>query len=258
MLDQDAYASPAPPAGKAEAAERALRSAIVHCMLGPGERLSEAKLVKEFALGRGAVRAALSRLQAGGFVTSSARSGWRVAPISAGEIRETCAARRHLEPLLAGVALDEEARGRIAGFAEVHRVLAERPELGSDTITTIRRSERDILECLSARLGMATVSRWLTDLWDRSSRLVNFFEASGPARLRPTDMPSLVEAIASGRYDDAADAFVAANRALETFLFDRFVQSEASVAVRPKKGVARAERPIALPSDKQTGTTRSF
>lgn len=66
MLDNDAYASPTPAGGKGRSAERALRSAIVHCVLAPGERLSEARLAHEFALGRGAVRAALARLQAAG------------------------------------------------------------------------------------------------------------------------------------------------------------------------------------------------
>lgn len=80
MLDHDAYASPLPPQGKGEAAERALRSAIVHCVLAPAERLSEVELAREFGLGRGAVRAALARLQASGFVSSSARSGWSVTP----------------------------------------------------------------------------------------------------------------------------------------------------------------------------------
>ncbi|TRL31835.1 GntR family transcriptional regulator, partial [Rhizobium straminoryzae] len=94
MLDKDAYTSPLPIDGKGDLAEKTLRRAIVSCVLQPGERLSEASLVQEFALGRGAVRAALAQLKASGLVSSSPRSGWVVAPVSASEIRELCAARR--------------------------------------------------------------------------------------------------------------------------------------------------------------------
>ena len=229
MLDQDAYSSPLPPQGKGETAERALRSAIVHCVLTPGERLSEAELAREFGLGRGAVRAALARLQMGGFVSSTARSGWRVAPVSAAEIRELSAARRQLEPLLCGVSLDDAERVHLHSLAEMHMALVQRQELGGDMVPTIRRCERDILESLSARLGMPIIAGWLTDLWDRSIRLVNFFEAHTPVKQSPANRSRFVEALLDGRKADALGHLAAANTALETYLLDRFLESEAVV-----------------------------
>ena len=243
MLDQEGYTSPVPLHGKGEAAGRALRSAIVHCVLAPGERLSEAELAREFGLGRGAVRAALARLQASGFVSSTARSGWVVTPVSAAEIRELSAARRHLEPLLCSVTLDRDDHAQLRSLAEMHVALTHRQELGGDMVPTIRRCEREILECLAARLGMPVVAGWLTDLWDRSIRLVHFFEANTPSKLTPANRSRLVEALVDGRKADALSHLSSANTALETYLLDRFLESEAKVGTRPPRRGSTTEKP---------------
>lgn len=251
MLDNDAYASPAPTGGKGEAAERALRSAIVHCVLAPGERLSEARLAQEFALGRGAVRAALTRLQAAGFVSASARSGWSVSPISASEIREVVSARRRLEPLLGSVVVGEGDRVRLERLADMHVALAQRDDPGGDVLPTIRRYERDLLDLLADRLGMPVIAGWLRDLWDRSGRLVHFFEARGPARLAPADRPGLIRALIVGRHVEAAQEVTNAVAALETFLLARFLESEAAVG-KPAGRRAPLKKSSTAASSKQT------
>lgn len=257
MLDQGAYTSPVPLQSKGDAAERALRSAIVHCVLAPGERLSEAQLADEFGLGRGAVRAALVRLQASGFVTSAARSGWSVTPVSAAEIRELSAGRRHLEPLLCSVSLDAEDRAHLRSLAEMHTALTHRQELGGDMVPTIRRCEREILECLSARLGMPIIAGWLTDLWDRSVRLVNFFEATMPVKLIPANRSRFVEALVDGRKTDALNHLSSANTALETYLLDRFLESEAMVGNRRTRRLAEKDKPPARTATTSPSATRT-
>lgn len=250
MLDNDAYASPAPTGGKGQSAERALRSAIVHCVLAPGERLSEARLAQEFALGRGAVRAALARLQAAGFVSASARSGWSVSPISAGEIREVVTARRQLEQLLGTVSLGEGDQERLERLADMHAALMQRDDHGNDVLPTIRRYDRDLLELLASRLGMPIIAGWLGDLWDRSGRLVHFFEARGPARLTPPDRPRLIRALIAGRHVEAAEEVTNAVAALESFLLARFLESEAAVG-RPAGQRAPLKKSPTAPSSKQ-------
>ncbi len=257
MLDQGSYSSPLPPQGKGEAAERALRSAMVHCVLAPGERLSEVELAREFGLGRGAVRAALARLQGSGFVSSSARSGWAVTPVSAGEIRELSAARRHLEPLLCSVQLDDVERMHLRSLAEMHAALTHRQELGGDMVPTIRRCEREILESLSARLGMPIIAGWLTDLWDRSIRLVNFFEANAPVKLVPANRSRFVDAFIEGRKADALNHLTSANAALETYLLDRFLESEAMVGTRSTRRSTEKEKPLARTARKQASGLRT-
>lgn len=230
MLDNDAYSSPLPSAGKGFSAERALRSAIVHGVLKPGERLSEAALCAEFAIGRGAVRAALAQLQESGFVSSSARSGWQVTPVSAAEIRETVTARKRLEPLLATIALSDADRAHVAQLGDMYAALGLRAHQSSELSATRRRSERDMQELLAARLGMPTVAGWLTDLWDRSMRLVLFFEARSPSKLKPADRAGLAEALGHGDTALAEELIVGAIEELEGYLAARFLESGAVLA----------------------------
>ncbi|CUX70157.1 MULTISPECIES: GntR family transcriptional regulator [Agrobacterium] len=243
MLDRSSFALSPAASGKGELAERALRSAIVNCVMEPGERLSEVALVEEFALGRGAVRAALARLKSAGLVSSSARSGWAVMPISASEIRELSAARRHLEPLLSSVLLDEVALQRLVMLADTHLALTQRGDMNDDILPTIRRCEREILELLAERLGMPIVAGWLVDLWDRSVRLVNFFEKTGRVRLVPAGRSQLVHAIIDGRKAEALEHLAAANTSLETYLFDRFLESEAVVGGRGNRRTVAKDKP---------------
>jgi len=249
VLDQEAYNSPIAPQSKADAAEKALRDAIVHCVLEPAARLSEAELSSEFAFGRGAVRAALARLQAGGFVSSTARSGWHVTPVSAQEIREVSAARRQLEPLLCNVSLSPVDRATLHRLAEMQMALMQRHDLGHNSLSTIRRCERDMLQTLAARLTMPIVLGWLSDLWDRSVRLVNFFEASGSEKLVPASRWQFVEALIEGRRADASSHLAGANAALETYLLDRFLQSEAMVGAFPPARLAEKKNNVHSVSD---------
>lgn len=255
MLDNDAYAPPTRMAGKGHSAERTLRSAIVHGVLLPGQRLSEVGLAQEFAFGRGAVRAALARLQMGGFVSASARSGWSVAPISAGEIREVVSARRQLEPLLGSVILNEFDRGRLERLSDMHAALTQRDDHGGDVLSTIRRYDRDLLDFLVDRLAMPVVAGCLSDLWDRSDRLVLFFESRGSARLAPADMPRLVQELVAGRSAEAKAQVANAVDALESFLTTRFLESEATVGKPAGRRMSARQAPSTKPSKQTRSST---
>ena len=232
MLDREPYGlSPISPQGQSDAAESALRNAIVRCELEPGVRFSEVELCSKFAFGRGAIRAALSRLQGQSFVSSAARSGWLIAPISASEIREVSAGRRQLEPLLCNVVLTSGDRSSLHRLAEMQMALMQRYELEPNSLATIRRCERDILRSLATRMAMPTIGGWLETLWERSERLVNFFESTVAEKLKPAPRWLFVEALLTDRRADAASSLRDANQAIETFLLDRFLQSEAIVGV---------------------------
>ncbi|MFC0279747.1 GntR family transcriptional regulator [Falsigemmobacter intermedius] len=222
--------APASPAtGDSLQATRILRDAIVSCVLPPGARLSEVVLARDFDIGRGALRAALRALQESGLVSSSPRSGWRVTPVSAPEIREVCAARRHLEPILTTATLDELAREKLAALAGRHAALMQRFDDDPTGSAAIRAAEREIIESVAEALSMPMVQGWLNDLWDRSVRLVNFFEDTGPVRYTPAPRARLVQALTEGRRNEALEHLQAANRALETWLLERFLESGARV-----------------------------
>jgi hypothetical protein len=66
-------------------------------------------------------------------------------------------------------------------------------------------------------------------------RLVNFFEKTGRVKLIPANRSLLISAIIEGRKSEALDLFGAANTALETYLLDRFLESEAMVGAKPAR-----------------------
>lgn len=258
MLDSDAYSSPVPGLGKGLSAEQTLRSAIVHCVLKPGEVLSEARLCDEFAIGRGAVRMALQRLQASGLVTAAPRSGWQVAPVSAGEIREIVAGRRHLEAILAEVKLTEADQAHVAKLCDMYAALHGRSDPSLDLQGTLRRAERDLLSLLATRLNMPTVSGWLFDLWDRSARLVTFFEARSTAKLKGADRAALGACLLAGDSEGARAHFAAATDQLEAYLAARFLESSAilnePVTRRKRAARTKAETNEFQPNQERTRT----
>ena len=258
MLDNDAYSSPTHNPAKGLSAEQTLRSAIVHCVLKPGEILSEARLCDEFGIGRGAVRTALQRLQASGLVASAPRSGWSVSPVSATEIREVIAARRSLEGLLASANLTEVDQGHLARLGDIHAALHGRNDPHLDLQTTLRRAEREMLVLLATRLNMPTVSGWLLDLWDRSARLVTFFEARSTSKLKGTDRGALGACLLAGDREGAAVQILSAIDHLESYLAARFLESSAilgeQVRRREPAGKAKSRTTDTQPNPEQTRT----
>ncbi|WJH37910.1 GntR family transcriptional regulator (plasmid) [Aliirhizobium terrae] len=258
MLDNDAYSSPMPGLAKGLSAEQTLRSAIVHCVMSPGEILSEAKLCDEFAIGRGAVRTALQRLQASGLVSASARSGWQVSPISAAEIREVIAARRHLERLLANVTLSEPDQAHVSRLCDMYAALHGRSDPSLDLQGTLRRAERDLLVLLAGKLGMPTVAGWLIDLWDRSARLVTFFEGRSAAKFKGADRALLGAFLLAGDRDGAEAHLAQAIDQLEAYLAARFLESSAVLdepALRRKRAKkVTADKTEFQPNQERTRT----
>jgi DNA-binding GntR family transcriptional regulator len=258
MLDNDAYSSPTPGLAKGLSAEQTLRSAIVHCILAPGEILSEAKLCDEFAIGRGAVRTALQRLQASGLVSASARSGWQVSPVSAAEIREVIAARRHLERLLANVTLSEPDQIHVSRLCDMYTALHGRSDPSLDLQGTLRRAERDLLALLAGRLNMPTVAGWLLDLWDRSARLVTFFEGRSTVKFKGADRALLGAFLLAGDRDGAEAHLAQATDQLEAYLAARFLESSAVLdepALRRKRAKkVTTEKTEIQPNQERTRT----
>ncbi len=83
--------------GLAQAAWRMLRDDIIAGRLAPNARLRLSKLRERYGVGASPLREALSRLTADGFVVSTERRGFAVAPISLTEFRELTDLRKLLE-----------------------------------------------------------------------------------------------------------------------------------------------------------------
>lgn len=74
-----------------------LRADLLSCRLRPGDRLRINDLCVRLSVSLGAVREALSRLTADGFVVAEPQRGFRVAPISVEELRDLTTVRLQIE-----------------------------------------------------------------------------------------------------------------------------------------------------------------
>lgn len=74
-----------------------LRSDLLACRLRPGARLHIGELCQALSVNLSAVREALSRLTSEGLVVAEPQRGFRVAPISADELRDLTGVRAQIE-----------------------------------------------------------------------------------------------------------------------------------------------------------------
>ncbi len=82
-----------------------LRADLLACRLRPGARLKINELCQTLSVSLSAVREALSRLTSEGLVVAEPQRGFRVAPISAEELRDLTAVRAEIEGLCLGRAI---------------------------------------------------------------------------------------------------------------------------------------------------------
>lgn len=181
-------------------AVRRLRRAIVACELPPGDFVAEAALADRFALGRAAVRVALTELAVGKFVSRHARQGWRVAPVNGELSRDMLDARTRLEPALIDAPQDAATK---AALTEVAGILGT--VIGQDepqALAMARSAARRIRDILAAGAG-GFVRAWLVCAWDHGDRIVRWLDLAGHA-VPASDLRALVQAIRAG--DRAAAA----------------------------------------------------
>lgn len=163
-----------------ETAYEALRDAIVDGMLAPGEVLRDAQLCRWLALSRTPVRAALARLCDDGLVEMAPQRYTRVAPLTAGEVRDVLPVVAVLHGLATELAV---------------------PRLGADDLAALRReNERFVLAlrdgerdaalaaderfhlALVARCANREVARVVERLTPRLRRIERHLAAALPAR----------------------------------------------------------------------------
>lgn len=109
-----------------------LRDEIVDARLEPGARLRFDRLREEYGVGISPLREALTHLASEGLVVSEQRKGFRVAPVSADDLREIARLRSEFDALAVTESIshgDELWEGRVV--AAFH-ALSKRKKLGED------------------------------------------------------------------------------------------------------------------------------
>jgi DNA-binding GntR family transcriptional regulator len=168
-----------------EKAYRTLKQGILHGQLRRGERLSEARLMREFDIGRTPLREALNRLEREGLVVSQPNSGYSVANLDIDAVCDLLVVREGLDALAAEIAVEtatEDDMRRLAAVMEeiealdrVHErtpeVYAQELELGlkvHEVILDMTRNPalREITQRVydQLRLALWVEVRWI-DQW---------------------------------------------------------------------------------------------
>jgi DNA-binding GntR family transcriptional regulator len=223
MIDNSSLFSNAQPPGpktKSSVALQRLKHALLTCEIKPGAIFAEAEIEAHYRLSRAGVRAALASLAAHGLVTPQPRQGWRAAPITGAVIGDLISVRRQLEPTLAKRVLSDKDIEQLNALVMLHTALAERDD--AQARVTARVTDRQILNVLAGGAGLF-LRRWLTEMWDHTSRVVHFLDGGG-AHYRPLSREPLIAALKARTSKAAAKELERDIAYFETFVADALLQ----------------------------------
>jgi DNA-binding GntR family transcriptional regulator len=102
-----------------EKAVLTLKEAILQGSLRRGERLSEARLIQEFGIGRTPLREALNRLEREGLVVSQPNSGYSVANLDVDAVCDLLVVREGLDAMAAEIATETATDEELQALARV-------------------------------------------------------------------------------------------------------------------------------------------
>jgi len=201
MTSPSEQAKSAPATSSVDLVDR-VRLAIAHSELLPGQHLVETDLAAMFGASRGAVRSALTVLDADGLITRTPNRGARVRPISLAEAVEITELRAVIEGLCAAKAAQRATAQERADLRRVDDQMRAAVEAG-DSAAYSRLSENvhDNIRQIAAQASAIDV---LDRLRYRSVRY-QFSVARLPGRPRQgaEEHSAIVRAVVAGKPDDA-------------------------------------------------------
>ena len=186
-----------------------LREDILGGRLLPGEKLRLEHLTTRYGSGRTPLREACSRLVAEGLVLALEQRGFRVAPISPGDLRDLTLTRQRLE----SIALRESIlHGDPAWEARVRAALGaleKTPRSEGGTVSAKwEKGHRELHEALLSACRSPWLLRFHAILYDQSERYRRMSEVvRGPVRHVDKEHVELVRA-ALGRDPERAGALL--------------------------------------------------
>jgi DNA-binding GntR family transcriptional regulator len=153
-----------------------LRELILSLDIGPGERLTERWLERQFQSSRTPIRAALARLEGEGLVQREGRN-WIVAPIDLGEIEALAEFREPLEVSAARLACLRATEADLDAIAEMLNACQpqvpreEWHKVGTDFHVEIARLSGNpfLVRAIEGVMTRLSRARWL-EVWTESSR----------------------------------------------------------------------------------------
>jgi len=197
-----------------EVAYQRLRTDILWGRAAPGVPLRSADLQNTYKFGVSPLREALTRLTAEGLVTTEGQRGFRVAPISAGEVKDVLRSRLLIESealRLAIAAGDPDWESEV--LASFHRLSRAAPpdQPGAGAELWAKR-HWEFHRSLLAASGSPILIGYAAGLFDKAERY-RLLDVQAIARSnQPRDTASEHEIIMQAALNKDADAAVAALR----------------------------------------------
>jgi DNA-binding GntR family transcriptional regulator len=179
----------------AEDAYRAIRRLIVTVEIPPGGAFTEGELVDRIGIGKTPVREALLRLKTENLIIAQPRAGYRAAPVTLKDVRDTC---------------------RVLGYLEAQT--SEQAARGGGVHTLLHPLQTQVEESAAADDGGETTDGWIRADWRFHLALArshdNQVQADIMARLAESVLRFRYLALALGasgrllahRHDDLLDA----------------------------------------------------
>jgi DNA-binding GntR family transcriptional regulator len=140
---------------------RRLRADLLACRLMPGQKLKIEDLCERLGAGSSAVREALSRLAADGFVVLEPQRGFRVTPLSFAELRDLTEVRCQIESLCLRDAIEHgDIDWETGVIAALHR-MSRTPERAPDDPKRYNDAFAAVHTAFHQALVAACTSPWL-------------------------------------------------------------------------------------------------
>lgn len=138
-----------------------IRSDILSCRHRPSSRLRINVLCKELGASLGAVREALSRLAAEGFVELEAQKGFRVKPVSLHDLADLTRTRITIESLCLKRAIELGGVDWETGIVSAFHRLSRIPEIEEDGVVRLSETWAMAHDSFHNALVAASDSEWL-------------------------------------------------------------------------------------------------
>lgn len=203
MLDRDSpFVGNSPLGRTANLGEVALQQLVMAIVAGdpePGGLVSESALNMRFAFGMAAIRRALARLAATGWVQAEGRKGWRIAPVSAAHLADLQLSRRCLEAYLPDQPPPAALQVELLRRAGIHRA-----NLSGLEPAALLHQERALKHLCLQVMAAPRLRIWLSDTWDLSLRADRHLAMQFGITRPPLPLADLAEALAANDAPEAA------------------------------------------------------
>ena len=176
-----------------------IRRDIMNGEIPPGGKLLFDALRSKYDIGISPLREALNRLDSEGWVVREERKGFRAAPISEAELRQIVESRIMIEgaAIAAGIERkDVEAEERIV--LSYHRLSKERRLVDGQRSTLWEKLHKDFHIALVDAAGLAPVTAFCSQLFDRAERYRILCASTYPERNEREEHAEILNAFVAG------------------------------------------------------------